>query len=124
MDMLAPFITAMTTTIAILSALWIYRRTQRLDTVHLVLSVGIIIYTVYHFYACGVSIVLPTHEIITGFFLSSVAWVNAYCSTCNTTGTTVIMGINRRVKKSFWSAYDRRKSPSHSVLVQPDQTRH
>ena len=124
MEILAHIITAMTTTIAILSALWIYRRTRRLDTIHSLFSIGVIIYTIYHFYACGIAIVVPLHEVITGLFISSVAWVNAYCSTCNVTGPTVIMGINRRIKKSFWSAYDRRKAPSHSVLMQQDNRRH
>lgn len=121
METLAPFVTAITTAIALLSAVWILRRTKRVDSVHFIFSIGIIVFTMYHFYACGVlGIINPMHGIITGLFISSVAWVNAYCSTCNNLDSVVNIGIDRRkeppITRRRVSSDDRRKINSHTIF--------
>jgi len=117
MDTLAPLITAMTTAIAILSVIWIYRRTKRIDSVHCIFGSGIVLYTLYHFYACGIlEVVDPIHGIITGLFISSVAWVNAYCSTCSTIDNVVNIGINRRKELQKIGDEDRRTIDSHTIF--------
>ena len=116
MEWLAPYMTAFTGAISILSALWIIRRTKRVDTLHFVFSIGVMIYTFYHFYACSIlGIVDPLHGLITGLFISSVAVVNAYCSTCNTV-EDVNIGVCRRKNEAIVIEEDRRKVNSHTIF--------
>lgn len=120
LETIVPIVTAMTTAISILSAMWIYRQTKRIDSVHMVFSVGVIIYTFYHFYACGVlGVIDPVHGTITGLFIASVAWVNAYCSTCNTTPDNINIGVCRRketIVRKLNVDSDRRKIKSHTIF--------
>ena len=120
METIAPIITALTTAISILAVLWIYRQTKRVDSVHFVTGIGVVLYTLYHFYACGIlGTVNPIHGTITGIFISSMAWINAYCSTCNPNSSFINIGVCRRHKpdlKLFKTDEDRRKIESHTVF--------
>jgi hypothetical protein len=110
----APAITALSTTLAIMSVLWIYRRTGRADSVHFVFSVGVVIYALFHFYACGVlGIVNPLHGVISGLFVASVAIVNSYCSTCNTSANSINIGMDRRHQNKPVAAERRENSEIH-----------
>jgi formate hydrogenlyase subunit 4 len=116
---LVPFATALTTAIAILSAIWIYRKTNRFDSVHFIFAIGVIVYTLFHFYACGIlGIVDPLHGLVTGVFISSVAWVNAYCSSCNTGDNVVNIGVCRRKHplSALKISKDRRQTNSHTIF--------
>ena len=117
MGELAPFITAFTTAISILAGLWILRRTKRVDTLHFVFSVGVMCYTFYHYYVCGIlGVVDPVHSAVTGLFISSVAIVNAYCSTCNSIDNVVNIGVCRRTIPSKKVEDDRRQVNSHTLF--------
>jgi len=119
MGELAPFITAFTTAVSVLAGLWIYRRTNRFDTLHFVFAVGVMLYTFYHYYVCGVLGILdPVHSAITGLFISSVAITNAYCSTCNTIDNVINIGVCRRkdLPGRRDDNPDRRKVESHTIF--------
>jgi len=117
MGELAPFITAFTTAISVLAGLWIYRRTKRFDTLHFVFAVGVMLYTFYHYYVCGVLGILdPVHSAVTGLFISSVAITNAYCSTCNTIDNVINIGVCRRKIPKADIDPDRRKVESHTIF--------
>ena len=118
MELIAPFITALTMAISVMSLVWIYRKTSRIDSVHSVFAVGVIIYAGYHFIACGLGVINPMYGAVSGLFISSVAWVNAYCSTCNAGTNIVNIGVCRRktVDGRRNNQIDRRKYNSQKLI--------
>ena len=118
MESIAPFITAMTMAIAVLAAFWIYRKTDRINSVHCIFAGGIIVYTIYHFLACGMGMIDPFHGAITGIFIASTALINAYCSTC-VGSPSIKIGVDRRKvnnipDRSFID--ERRQIDSHPIF--------
>ena len=119
MEIFAHVMTALTTALSVLSVLWIYRRTGRINTIHSIFGGGVVLYTMYHFYTCSIlGIVDPVHSIISGLFISSVAIVNAYCSTCNAVDSVVNIGVCRRKANNNGrpSKVDRRHADSHTIF--------
>jgi len=111
-ELITPFITALSVTIPILSLIWIWRHSKKLGTPNGIFSIVVIAFAAFHFSASGHHYQMM-NELGCGLFYIVTACMNVFCSTY----TNVNVSVNRRKEQSkkYDSTTDRRKINPHTL---------
>jgi len=112
-ELITPFVTALSVTIPILSLIWIWRHSTKLGTPNGLFSIVIIAFAGFHFGATGHHYQM-INELSCGLFYILTACMNVFCSTY----TNVNVGVNRRKEQrtEYDAMEDRRKIDPHTLV--------